>query len=145
LAGALGAHSAQASRFTFVCGKRFAGDGVAAVLRKLLAGTMHMSNRSAHDIFNEFVVIIDKAAASKRIYDVPEAAEKAGMAGGETERGLSQRWKYTYTDDEGQTVEVNCRWWDQSKAFSTQPDMHVMQVLIASVTPPLSYERRYEE
>ena len=106
---------------------------------------MHTSNLSALDLFNEFVAIIDKAAASKRIYDVPEAAEKAGMAGGETERGLSQRWKYTHTDADGQTVEVNCRWWDQSKAFSTQPDMHVMQVIIPSLTPPLSHERRYEE
>lgn len=104
-----------------------------------------MSDRSALDLFNQFVSIIDKAAAAKRIYDVPEAAEKAGMSGGETHRGLGQRWEYMFTDAGGQTVAVNCRWWDQSKPFSSQPDMHVMSVKLTGATAPLSHEQRYEE
>lgn len=41
-----------------------------------------MAERSASELFDEFVTVIDKASSAKRIYDVPEAAEKLGMSGG---------------------------------------------------------------
>jgi hypothetical protein len=104
-----------------------------------------MSERSASELFDKFVTVIDKAASAKRIYDVPEAAEKLGMSGGETHRGMGQRWEYCFTDAGGETVVVSCRWWDQSKAFSIQPDMHVMQVQLTGTVPVRSHERRYEE
>lgn len=74
---------------------------------------------SAHDLYHRFVAIIDRAAADKKIYAVPEAAAAAGMKGSEEPRG--QRWDYAYSDPAGFTVRVHARWWDQSKPFSIQP------------------------
>lgn len=104
-----------------------------------------MSEKSAVSLYDDFVTIIDKAAAAKRIYDVPEAAERVNMKGGGTQRGLGQRWEYSLTDSVGKTVLVKCRWWDQSKAFSIQPDMHVMSVELLDPENPMSYEQHYEE
>jgi hypothetical protein len=85
-------------------------------------------SETALDLYTRMVSVIDRAAADRNIYDVPKAAEQAGMDGGETERGFGQRWEYSLTDEAGHTVKVHCRWWDQSKAFSIRPDKHVMTV-----------------
>lgn len=99
---------------------------------------------TAAEQFEHFVTIIEQAWKDKNIYSVPEAAEAAGFKGGEVQRGLSQRWEYGFTDESGVEVEVTARWWDQSKAFSIQPDMHVMNVSLKT-DPPKHFERRYEE
>jgi len=99
---------------------------------------------TAAEQFERFVAIIEQAYQDRNIYRVPEAAEAAGFAGGEVRRGLIQRWEYSFTDASGVQVEVTARWWDQSKAFSIQPDMHVMNVSLKTV-PPRHFERRYEE
>lgn len=100
---------------------------------------------SALDHYHRFVAIIDQAAADKDIYAVPAAAAAAGMSGSEEQRGMGQRWNYTYDDPAGFTVLVHARWWDQSKPFSIQPDMHVMSVELVSDTTRMKHEGRYEE
>lgn len=105
-----------------------------------------MSSPTAFDLYNSLVAVIDRAYESKSIYDVPKAAEAAGMVGGEEPRGgFSQRWNYEFTDAAGQTVKIHCRWWDQSKSFSIQPDMHVMSVELVGSSPIMAHERRYEQ
>jgi hypothetical protein len=100
---------------------------------------------SALDLYHRFVAIIDQAAADKNIYAVPAAATAAGMSGSEEPHGLGQRWNYAYSDQTGFTVLVHARWWDQSKPFSIQPDMHVMSVELRSDTTLMKHEGHYEE
>lgn len=67
------------------------------------------------------------------------------MTGGETSRGIGQRWEYNYADASGHSVKVECRWYDQSKAFSIKPDMHIMSVTLDEAGSFLSHSRRYED
>lgn len=99
---------------------------------------------TAIQIYERMVAAIDQAADDEHIYQVPQAAEREGMNGGEIRRDLSQRWKYSFTDDAGENVELECYWYDQSKAFSIRPDMHVMTVRFESPTDSLTHSRRYE-
>jgi hypothetical protein len=100
---------------------------------------------TAHDHYQRFVEIIDKAAAERDIYAVPRAAVEAGMEGSEEQRGMGQRWNFSFRDPAGFTVLVHARWWDQSQAFSIRPDMHVMSVELKSDVSLMQHERRYEE
>lgn len=100
--------------------------------------------RAASDLYDQMVTVIKMAVTARNIYAVPEAAEKAAMLGGETHKGLSQRWDYSFTDESGHTVNVRCRWYDQSKPFSIQPDMHKMSVELSGPAPK-RYEGSYEE
>lgn len=104
-----------------------------------------MSDCSALDLYRDLVKIIDRATAEKNIYAVPAAAEAAAMTGGQTHKGLSERWSYSYTDRFGQTVELHCRWYDQSQAFSAAPDMHRMSVELKTGESVLSHSAEYEE
>ncbi len=104
-----------------------------------------MSERNAPDLYNDLVRVIDRAAAEKNIYAVPAAAEAAAMTGGQTHKGLSERWSYSFTDTLGQTVELHCRWYDQSQAFSPAPDMHRMSVVLKTGGNELSHSGEYEE
>lgn len=101
--------------------------------------------KTAAELFDDFVSVIDKAASERNIYDVPRAAEREGLAGGETQRGSSQRWEYTHVDATGASLQVECRWYDQSQAFSIQPDMHVMSVTLIAGDDRRTHQRRYEE
>ena len=103
-----------------------------------------MTQASPLELYRRFVEIIDQAADTKNIYAVPEAAEAVGMIGGEESRTMSQRWNYTYTDGSGIELHVHARWWDSSKPFSTQPDIHVMRAELKGNDMPMSHERRYE-
>ncbi|QLQ12849.1 MAG: hypothetical protein HZY74_05465 [Brevundimonas sp.] len=104
-----------------------------------------MRQTTAADLYQQFVALIDEACASKDVYAVPKAAAAAGMEGGETPHGLSQRWDYTFVDLLGQTLLVHARWWDQSQAFSIRPDMHVMSVELKAGDTIARHKRRYEE
>jgi len=97
------------------------------------------------DLYHDLVRVIDRAAAEKNIYAVPAAAEAAAMAGGQTHKGLSERWTYSYTDKPGQTLELHCRWYDQSQAFSPAPDMHRMSVALKTGESEFSHSAEYEE
>ncbi len=99
---------------------------------------------NALDFYHRFVLLIDKACEARDIFAVPKAAEEAEMNGGEEQRGMGQRWNYSHTDETGQIVIVHARWWDQSQAFSIQPDMHVMSVELKAKTTLMKHERRYE-
>lgn len=103
-----------------------------------------MKHASSLELYRCFVEIIDQAADAKNIYAVPQAAEAAGMIGGEEPRTMSQRWNYTYTDGSGIELHVHARWWDSSKPFSMQPDIHIMRVELKGDAMPMSHERRYE-
>ena len=100
---------------------------------------------TALELYHQLVNVIDRAKAEKNIYAVPAAAEAAGMAGGQTHKGFSERWTYTYTDSAGQTVELHCRWYDQSQAFAPAPDMHKMSVELRGAEHLLSHSADYEE
>lgn len=96
------------------------------------------------ELYQRFVEIIDQAADAENIYAVPEAAEAAGMLGGEEPRTMSQRWNYIYTDGSGVELHVHARWWDSSRPFSIQPDIHVMRAELKGGALPMSHERHYE-
>jgi len=103
-----------------------------------------MTQPTSLELYCHFVAIINQAADTKNIYAVPEAAEAAGMIGGEEPRTMSQRWNYTYADGSGSELHVHARWWDSSKPFSVEPDIHVMRAELKGGTVPMSHERRYE-
>lgn len=103
-----------------------------------------MTGRSAADLYNDLLSVIKKAVVDNNIYAVPAAAQQAGMQGGETERGVSQRWDYTFTDSLGHSVMVHCRWYDQSKPFSIHPDKHIITVELTGPQPQ-RYTDSYEE
>lgn len=98
-----------------------------------------------HDLYSRFVEIIDESAMEKNIYAVPQAATEFGMQGGEEERGFGQRWSYTLESHDGLTLSVHARWWDQSKAFSIRPDMHIMTVELSGDAIRMRHEGSYEE
>lgn len=101
--------------------------------------------KTATQLYDHLVSVIDKAAVERSIYHVPSVAEQEGMEAGETERGLNPRWFYSFQDSVGAKVTLECRWYDQSKAFSIQPDMHIMTVTLEACDDRRSHERRYEE
>ena len=103
-----------------------------------------MTQPTSLELYSRFVEIIDQAADAENIYAVPEAAEAAGMIGGEEPRTMSQRWNYIYTDGSGVELHVHARWWDSSKPFSIQPDVHVMRADLKGNEMLMSHERRYE-
>ena len=101
--------------------------------------------KNAGDLYIEMVKVIDKAATDHNIYDVPKAAEAAGMTGGETKSGgFSQHWDFSYEDEQGDKVEVNCYWRDKSKPFSIQPDHHVMSAHLSG-SHKASHTNTYDE
>lgn len=103
-----------------------------------------MTQPTSLELYSRFIEIIDQAADAENIYAVPEAAEAAGMIGGEEPRTMSQRWNYIYTDGSGVELHVHARWWDSSKPFSIQPDVHVMRADLKGNAMLMSHERRYE-
>jgi hypothetical protein len=101
--------------------------------------------KSAHELYDQMVRVIDKAAADHNIFDVPKAAEAAGMTGGEVKSGgFSQHWDYSYTDERGDKLDVNCYWRDKSKPFSIQPDHHVMSAHLSG-SQKASHTNTYDE
>ena len=100
---------------------------------------------AARDFYNLMVTAIDKAAANKHIYDVPAAAEAAGMIGGEVSQGFTQRWQYDYGDGDGGTVSVECYWYDQSRPYQMKPDKHVMKAELKDSAGNLTHAQSYEE
>ena len=91
-----------------------------------------MLTKSAGDLYLEMVKVIDKAAADHNIYDVPKSAEAAGMTGGEVKSGgFSQHWDYSYTDGQGDKLDVNFYWRDKSSPFSIHRGHHVMSVYLS--------------
>lgn len=99
---------------------------------------------NASDFYHRFILVIDNACEARDIFAVAKAAEEAEMIGGEERRGMGQRWNYSYTDDTGHVVFVRASWWDQSQAFSIQPDMYVMSVELKADTTLMKHERSYE-
>lgn len=104
-----------------------------------------MSPITSLDMYDRFVELIDQACDAKDIYRVPKAAESLGLKGGEEQRGMGQRWNFSFVDAHSQTVLVHARWWDQSQAFSIRPDMHVMSVELKGEATLIKHERRYED
>lgn len=103
-----------------------------------------MNQVTSLELYYRFVAIIDQATADKDIYAVPKAAEAIGMVGGEEPQAMSQRWNYNYTDGSGIELHVHARWWDSSKPFSIEPDIHVMRAELKGTASPFVHERRYE-
>jgi hypothetical protein len=101
--------------------------------------------RSAQDLYEQMVTIIDQATEAEDLYELPRAAEREGMSGGELRADLSQRWEYTYDDQQSGTVKVECYWYDRSKPFSIQPDRHVMSVSMESAGVKRSHSRHYDK
>lgn len=95
------------------------------------------------ELYHRFVTIIDQAGA-ENIYAVPEAAEAAGMTGGEEPRTMGQRWNYSLTDGLGTEILVHARWFDSSKPFANGPDIHIMRVEFKDVASQMAHERRYK-
>ncbi len=104
-----------------------------------------MNALTSLELYYRFVELIDQACDAKDIYRVPKAAETYGLAGGEEQRGMGQRWNFSFVDTHKQVVLVHVRWWDQSQAFSIRPDMHVMSVELKGEATLMKHERRYEE
>lgn len=55
-----------------------------------------MSPITSLDMYDRFVELIDQACDAKDIYRVPKAAESLGLKGGEEQRGMGQRWNFSF-------------------------------------------------
>ena len=97
------------------------------------------------ELYAHMVSAINDALSESDIYAVPKAAEQAGMVGGETTRGLAQRWDYEASDPAGNSVQVHCRWYDQSKPFSIRPDKNIMTVTMNINGEKRSHTLSYED
>lgn len=97
------------------------------------------------ELYAHMVSVINDAHSKSNIYAVPKAAEQAGMVGGETTRGMTQRWDYEASDATGNSVQVHCRWYDQSKPFSIQPDKNIMTVTMNINGEKQSHTMSYED
>jgi len=73
-----------------------------------------MIQTTALEMYHHFVDIIDQAPKAENVYAAPEAAEAAGMVGGEEPQGMGQRWNYACTDGSGAELLVHARC-DQTK------------------------------
>lgn len=104
-----------------------------------------MEELTAEELYLNLVSAIDRAVQTKDIYAVPAVAEAAGMAGGQTHHGFGERWEYTLRDPAGHTVLLRCRWHDQSKPFSIQPDKHIMTVELRGPDSMRSHSGTYDE
>lgn len=100
---------------------------------------------AAIEVYRTISAEIDVAERDRDIYLLPQLAERLGMIGGETHRGLSQRWEYSFTDPDGDTVQLHCRWYDTSQAFSPGPDRHIMTVAYRGGQGSLSHAGSYDE
>lgn len=104
-----------------------------------------MEPLATEELYAQLVNVIDEAVRAKDIYAVPAAAEAAGMIGGQTHKGFSERWEYSHRDQDGHTVLLHCRWYDQSKPFSIQADKHVMSVELCGPHVMKAHSGTYEE
>lgn len=100
-----------------------------------------MAQTTSLELYYRFVAIIDQVTVDENIYAVPKAA---GMVDGNEPQTLRQRWNYSYTDGPGIEPHVHERWWDSSKPFSIEPDIHVTRAELKGMASPFVHECRYE-
>jgi len=100
---------------------------------------------TAASLYSHFVTVIDSATSNRDIFAIKTAAKAAGLQGTVQPRGTGQRWDFHFVDSNGDILIIHARYWDQSKAFSIRPDMHVMSAVLVEKGRSREYERRYEE
>lgn len=86
----------------------------------------------ARHLYDDLAEAIERACRERHYYIVTERAETLGLTGGGGGSGFSERHAYTLTDPNGLTVDLAARWYDQSKAFSVQPDRHIFALTLRS-------------
>ena len=86
----------------------------------------------ARHIYDDLAEAIERACRERHYYIVIERAEALGLTGGGEGSSFSERHAYTSTDSNGLTVDLAARWYDQSKAFSVQPDRHIFALTLRS-------------
>ena len=102
---------------------------------------------TAMDLYEGLVRQIEADCADKSFGGCLNLCETAGMQGGERKYGaIGQHYVYEREFPNGEKVDFVFKWYDQSQAFSTQPDIHKFH---ASYKPkdgkPLSHSNAYEE
>lgn len=102
---------------------------------------------TAKELYEALVQQIEADCAAKSFEGCLNLCEAEGMQGGERKYGaIGQQYVYELEFSNGDKVEFEFKWYDQSKAFSIQPDIHKFYV---SYTPkdgmPLAHSNAYEE
>lgn len=102
---------------------------------------------NARKLYDDLVRQIEADCASKNCSGSLDLCQSAGMRGGEKPYGaIGQHYVYELDFENGDRVEFEFKWYDKSKPFSIQPDIHRFSV---SYKPkdgkPLSHSNAYEE
>lgn len=101
----------------------------------------------AQKLYETIVQQIEADCAEKSFEGSLKLCEVEGMHGGEKKCGsMGQHYFYELEYQNGDRVEFEFKWYDPSKAFSVQPDIHKFR---ASYKPkdgkPRSHSNAYEE
>ena len=101
----------------------------------------------AKNLYEGLVRQIDSDCANKNYSGSLDLCQSAGMRGGEKSRGaMGQHYFYESEFENGDKVDFEFEWYDKSKPFSIQPDIHRFRL---SYKPkdgkPLSHSNAYEE
>lgn len=104
-----------------------------------------MSNAKA--LYDTLVHQVDRDCSSKNYTGSIDLCRSSGMEGGEKPYGaMGQHFVFSTSFSNGDKVDLDFKWYDKSKPFSIQPDIHRFHV---SLTPiegkPLSHSNAYEE
>lgn len=103
--------------------------------------------KDAKELYEALVCQIEADCAEKSYGGCLNLCEAEGMEGGEKKYGgIGQHYVYDLEFPNGDKVNFEFKWYDKSKVFSIQPDIHKFY---ASFNPkhgsPLSHSNAYEE
>jgi hypothetical protein len=79
---------------------------------------------NAKEMYRQLQKLIDQACEEGSFLLVIRGAEALGMLGGVTNQSFTLDYDFEKVDGEGSKTTLNFHSYDQSKAFSIQPDMN---------------------
>lgn len=102
---------------------------------------------NAQKLYDALVQQIEVDCAGKSFGGSLKLCEAEGMQGGEKKYGaMGQHYLYELEFSNGDRVEFEFKWYDQSKTFSIRPDIHKFYVTYKPKDgKPLSHSKAYEE
>lgn len=106
-----------------------------------------MPFQDSEHLFDALVKSVESCCVEKQFGSALRLCEDEGMAGGEKQyNAMGQHFVFTKTFPGGDTVEFELKWYDKSKPFSIQPDIHRFNVKRLAVSGGSnSHSNSYED
>ena len=102
---------------------------------------------TAKELYETFIKQIEADCSNKSYEGCLNLCESSGMHGGEKKYGgMGQHYVYELEFPNGDKVDFEFKWYDKSKVFSIQPDIHKFHASYKpKVGEALSHSNAYEE